>query len=644
MSSEAFLRRFFLLALFASLSGGRGAWAGEVQKAEDKGVAVELALAAVAPASPAQGSPPLPAGETIRVHLRLSDAGTRSALSGVYPAGWLTRLSAGETSASQDAAACKTKAETFVSGSLLNQPDADLNSYYVLTLNEDGTISVIDPLFGFGGSQLLTLIFLPGPGGDWVLSADEQRLFVSVPATGEVAVIATDSWKVLRRIAVGPGAERLVLQPDGHYLWVGTTEGVAAIATDRLEVQARVATARGARDLAAGGDSRQVFVTSREAGTVSVIDVRKLARVADLPVCAAPVAIDYSAAAQAAWIACEGDGAVVAVTGGDAPKVAARIQTAPGLHSLRFAPGGRLAFLTNPQKNTVTLIDAARQRLIATAEVEAEPDQVTFTDTLAYVRHRGSDSVLMIPLQTVGEPGQGVAAADFPGGQSPPGKIALPTPAAGIVQAPGANAVLVANPADQLIYFYKEGMAAPMGSFKNYGRQPRAVLALDRSLRPRGGGLYESFFRVEQPGSYDLVLFLDSPRLVKCFPVTIAENPALRKGPPVAVEPLLERRERFVGEEVVARFRLSVPETRAAKAGLHDVRALAFLSPGIWQQRPVASEVEPGLYEIHFTPPQAGVYFLFLEAPSVGLSFQKSAPLTLEVLEKAAPVEPPSRR
>ena len=38
-----------------------------------------------------------------------------------------------------------------------------------------------------------------------------------------------------------------------------------------------------------------------------------------------------------------------------------------------------------------------------------------------------------------------------------------------MVPAPEGNSVLLANPADRVIYYYSEGMAAPMGSFKTTG-------------------------------------------------------------------------------------------------------------------------------------------------------------------------------
>jgi hypothetical protein len=211
--------------------------------------------------------------------------------------------------------------------------------------------------------------------------------------------------------------------------------------------------------------------------------------------------------------------------------------------------------------------------------------------------------------------------------------MAKGTPAAGIVQSPGDAAVLVANPEDQVIYYYKEGMAAPMGHFRNYGKQPRAVQVVDRSLREVRPGVYQTTAKMTAAGSYELALFLDSPKLVHCFPVTLAENPALAAARrlPLEVEPVIEKDTVTVGEEVAVRFKLSAHDGGGPRTGLQDVRVLTFRSPGSWQQRQWAAEVETGLYEIRFKPPEAGTYFAFLEAASAGIKLQKSPFLVLTV-------------
>jgi hypothetical protein len=290
----------------------------------------------------------------------------------------------------------------------------------------------------------------------------------------------------------------------------------------------------------------------------------------------------------------------------------------------------------------VYILDAVSNRIVQTAVVESQPDQVAFSDELAYIRHRGSDTVLMIPLGSVGDPGKPVQVVDFPGGQHPPGRLPRPTPAAGIVQAPGESAMLVANPEDQIIYYYREGMAAPMGHFQNYGKQPLAALVVDRSLHEVRPGVYQTTVTMAEAGEYDLALFVDSPKLVQCFPVKVAVDPTLAaaRKPSLGVEPLTRgdgEGKIGVGEDFAVRFRLTDPESGKPRTGLEDVRMLTFLSPGLWQQRQVAREVGAGVYEIHFKPPQAGIYFVFVEVASAGLPLEKSPYL---VLSAEAPAEP----
>ena len=65
------------------------------------------------------------------------------------------------------------------------------------------------------------------------------------------------------------------------------------------------------------------------------------------------------------------------------------------------------------------------------------------------------------------------------------------------------------------------------------------------------------------------------------------------------------------------------------------MEVLTFLAPGIWQKRHVATEVADGeggsggLYEVRFTPPRPGVYYVFVQSRSQGLGFNGSPFVTL---------------
>lgn len=606
-----------LLALLAAPAAG--------QKADPGGISVAVKV------EPVDGGPgPVMEGRDARVTFEIKDQLSGQPLTGLYPAGWIGRTGG---KADGPPADCRTKVEAFAGNSLLSRPEVDLNVYYVLAMNDDATLSVVDPLFGYGSSKLLTMVFLPSPGEDWALAPDGGRLFVAMPEAGGVAVVDISTWKVRTTIPTAPHPRRLAFQPDGQYLWAATDSGVSALDPRDLRKVADVATGKGSHDLAFSDDSRFAFVSNETDGTVSVLATGDLARLRDVPVGARPVSLAWSTQAQAAYVATAGDGAVVAVDARQ-PRPLTRMAVGPGLGQIRFAPGGRLAFVVHPSANAVHIVDAASNRVVQTADVEEAPDQVAFSDELAYIRHQGSDSVLMIPLKTVGEPGRPVPVVDFPGGQHPPGRLPRPTPAAGIVQTPGASAVLVANPGDEIIYYYKEGMAAPMGHFKNYGKQPLATLVLDRSLREVRPGVYQTTTKMAGAGDYDLALFVDSPKLVQCFPVKVATDPVLAaaRRPPLGVEALTPggpEGKVGAGEETAVRFKLTDPVTGALRTGLKDVRILAFLSPGIWQQRQWAAETGAGIYEVKLTPPQAGTYFVFVEVASAGLPFQKSPYLVL---------------
>ena len=288
-----------------------------------------------------------------------------------------------------------------------------------------------------------------------------------------------------------------------------------------------------------------------------------------------------------------GDGAVVAVDG-VSPKPRARIASTPVSARSASLPAGASPSWSNPRK-TVHVVDAASNRLIQTADVEAEPDQVAFSDELAYIRHRGSETVLMIPLEDRGHAGQAGAGGGLPRRPAPSRPPPRPTPAAGIVQAPGAAAVLVVNPEDKVDLLLQGRHGRAMGSFQNYGKQPRAVLVVDRSLEERAPGSYETLAKMSGPGDYDLALFVDSPAGPLLSGKSGGRSRPGRRPPAEARRraprsPEQGRRGRRRGHPLQAHQ----SRERRPRTGLTDVRVLAFLAPGIWQSRQWATEIRAG--------------------------------------------------
>lgn len=569
---------------------------------------------------------------TVQFKITADNAGT--ALSNLRPAAWLDLREAGQT---PDAKQCREKVQSFLQASFSARPDIDLNAYFILVLNQEPNISVIDPLSGFGSTKLYTLVALPSPGEDWVLSDDNKRLYVSMPLVDQVAVVDTATWKVLANVAAGAKPTRIVLQHDERYLWVGndsdggTGGGVTVIDTATLKVAAQLNTGTGHHEIAFTDDDRYAFVTNKQSGTLSVIDVRKLARVKDLKVGPLPAALAFSSLGKAVYVANEGDGTITAVDG-TGHEIVARMKTRPGLHAIRFLPGGRFGFAVNRATSTVHIFDGSTNSMIQAVPVGPTPDQITFTKDFAYVRSVGSEFVTMIKIRELGQEGYEVAVNRFPAGQRAPQASPHTSLSSSVVPAPETGAVLVANPADKTIYYYTEGMAAPMGSFSNYRRDPRALLVLNNSLRETSPGVYTTTVRLKGHGQYDVPFLLDAPRMVNCFQITVKENPDLpkKKGVPIKVETMAKDGVLRVGESHQLRFKVTDAISNQPKADLKDLGVLVFLAPGLWQQREWAKPIGNGVYEMTFVPPQAGVYYIFLQSPSLGIQFNQLPFTTLQ--------------
>ncbi len=621
MTSKFFIP-FLLLLTVVQASAQKPQPTQTPQAVNDQGVSIEFRVTPLG--RKVKNDSGLMAGEDATASFTITGTNGSVPLSNLRPAVWIDQRPGKDPS---DMAQCRDKIQAFLQSSLSKRPTLDLNSYFVLTLNEEPNISVIDPLSGFGGSKLYNLIALPGPGEDWVLNTDQNRLYVSIPSVNQVAVIDTATWKTLGNIDAGINPSRVALQHDAKYLWIGTTSGVTVIDTATLKVASQLPTGAGRHEIAFTDDDRFAFVTNKQDGTLTIIDTRKLARVKDLKVGSQPISIAVSSLSKALYVANEEDGSI-AVIDPARLEILTRLKTSPGLQVLRLQPDGRYGFALNTASNSVFVFDLPSNKLMHKITVGPGSDQISFTKQFAYVRASGSEFVTMIKLADLGKE---AALSRFPAGQKAPKEAGVRTLAEAIVPAPEEGAVIVANPADKMIYFYSEGMAAPMGSFQNYRRIPKALLVLDNGLRETKPGLYSTTIRLDTPGYYDAVFLLDSPRAIHCFSFAVDENPALPKSISAALKvQQLTTDSPVVGQSYTLRFKLIDGSTGEGKPNLNDLNVLVYLAPGIWQQRMAANPVGNGVYEMSFVPPQPGVYYVHFRIPSMDVPFSQITPLVLE--------------
>ena len=594
------------------------------QKLIEQGIAVEFTL------DPATANAKVKAGEDANIKFRITDTATGTPVRNLGLSAWISLRAREEKLA--NAEQCHEKIRSYLTGSMRARPDVDLNSYYILALNRTPDISVIDPLLGFGGSKLLTLVMLKSPGEDWVLTNDRENLFVTLPLVNQVAVIDTRSWKVLKYIDTGAKPVSIALQQDQKYIWVGNDDGggVTVIDAGTQKVAAQISTGAGHHELAVSSDNQFAFVSNRESATVSVINVARLEKIKDVKVGPNPVSLALSELSKAAYAVSETDGSVAVIdTRGE---LMTRMEGKAGSRMIRFTPDGRYGFIVNPRENMVNIFDTASNRVLHEVKAGKAPDQIVFSDTFAFIRSLDTEIVTMIRLATIGKE---IDVNSFPGGQGIPGNGSMPVRAASIVPSPEGNAVIIANPVDRVLYYYTEGMAAPMGNFQNYRREPLAVAIVDRSLRETAPGVYSTMIKLPASGNYDVAFLADSPRIAHCFNASAEPNPLLKEGATVAlrIEHQVKEREVHVGRKFSLRFKLIDTNTGKPRDDLRDVRVLTFLAPGTWQRRDIAKSIGQGEYAIDLTVPQSGVYMVFVESSSMHVRYQDLPHLMLQAVE-----------
>ena len=582
-------------------------------------------------------------GQLAEVSVRLTEEATGAPVSGITPGLWMDIGEVIQAAPGGQQRTCKEKIALYLKGVVGMRPMIDLNSYYVVVMNREPSLAIIDPLVSMAGvTSTLGVIPLEAPGADWARSLDEKLLYVSMPDAGQVAVVDTDEFKVITNIDAGSSPTRAAMQPDGRYLWIGNssadaqTSGVTVIDTESHAPIAFVATGPGHHEIAFSADSRYAFVSNRDGGAVSVIDVQSQQKLRDLETGPVPISLAYSLLAKALYVA-DGRAGNVTVIGGPEFEIAQRIAVEPGVGPLRFTPDGRWALAVNPIEDAVYVIDAASNELLHRIDVPGQPYQLAFSQAFAYVRSLGSERVTMINLSSLDGGGQPIVQGFDAGNVAP--KLAGNLPLADSISFTTSEAaVFIVNPADNTTYFYMEGMNAPASNYKVFGSSARAVTVVDRSMREVEPGLFSSTVKIPAAGRYDVAFMLNTPEILHCFSAEATVNPLLAQNlGRVAIEYLNDERRVPAGAAVPVHFKLTDPATGRPMVGLPDVSVLSFRAPGTDRNEVLAEELGDGIYRARLPLRRTGAYYVHVGVHSERVGYNELPYMTLLAAKNTAP-------
>ncbi len=589
---------------------------------------------------PAAAAPGVTSGKTVRdglvfelelrgeaargadVHLRVSDATTGEPVRGLALLGWLDPVKEEAADGTKDDA-CRDRIRGHMSGLISAQADVSLAGYLALALAEDATVSIVDPTVAFSRTRMKGIASLPGAPS--AIAVGRERAFLVVENRDLVSVMSPTRSRVERNLSI-EGACTVAASPDGDWVFVGTGGDSIHLLDAQGARLGELDVGKGPHRIGFDRTGRVGWILAEGDRRVVAVDPATRATLHEIPLPVKATRFVVSGPTGVAWAVDEKSGALVAISLGDG-SVRELPALPAGIAALGVDGTGRWLFAAHREGGAVTVVDGATGRRVATVEGLSRPDALAFTDRYAYVRQAGRPELALISLGTLGAAEPTVSRIAM--GQRAPGPVTAELPA--LVPTPEGDGVLVASPEDRAVFFYREGMMAPVGAHQSGGRKTHAVLLFDRTLRERAPGEYVAPAGLLSGGLWELAVLVESPRVGACVRV---ERPGPAREQTVRrleITPLFDR-ERSLAAGERATLELEVKDVAAGTpVGPEELDARVVQLPGTWSQRPAVTQTGRGTVRLSFVPPRAGQLQLVLAAPARGVPFSAQPPMTLKV-------------
>ena len=498
--------------------------------------------------------------------------------------------------------------------------DIEVNTYRIVTLNDDGSLVVINPFVGLNNAKMESIVELGEKPVDQGFSIEGQEFWVLL-GSGKLVAVDARERRIVRRVDLptDASARQIALDAGGRALWVSLPgrNTVGRIDLTKPDVSLVEFPAGAARLAPMEASSPAGVLLLHDTGDVSWRDGSGAPHSWRLGV--RPVSAAWSPLARRALVATE-DGSVYWIDPATDAPVERHARLDHGLHEIKLFDNGRFLFALGAGHASV--IDVATARVVKTMRAPDEAARLVLTNSFVYA--------------VVAETGHGAmwSIADLRAGREQPVDVLLgradpDSPQDGmrlaVASADGAG-LLVASRADATLYQYSEGMMAPTGGYSNYSRKPIAIAILDMSLKQTAPGEFSTQLRHVHGGRYELMVAGVEPRFSACAQLTLAEIPGDAVAQTTRTQAQLITTETLAEEggvkSTAVRLRLSKNMAGAVPAsitGVSDAVLLVFDRLRGWQTRAPLRETAPGEYEARVQPPRPGRYALNVLSVETGV-------------------------
>jgi YVTN family beta-propeller protein len=176
-------------------------------------------------------------------------------------------------------------------------------------------------------------------------TADGEQMLASCEFSNRLAVIDTPTHQLVKTVdlhhATGGMPQDVKLSPDGAVFYVAdiVANGIYVIDAATFRVSGFIATGNGAHGLYIARDSKRMFITNRDAGSVSVLDLasRRATATWRIPGGGSPDMGNISANGKVLWLSGRYDGVVYAMSTVNG-HLLAKIKVDSGPHGLTVWP------------------------------------------------------------------------------------------------------------------------------------------------------------------------------------------------------------------------------------------------------------------------------------------------------------------
>ena len=210
------------------------------------------------------------------------------------------------------------------------------------------------------------------------LSIDETRLFVANEDAGRVSVVEIESGKLIASIPVGIEPEGVAVAPNGRWVFVTneSDHAVSVIDSRSLKVVKSVPVGQRPCDIAFAPDSGVAYVTGEFDASLYRIGVQgdePAVRVLQMRKEARPMAVVLDAGRKRLYMSTGRGGTIAVVDVTQAPRLVTEIPVGTRPWGIALSADGHRLYTANGPSNDVSIVDTAALNTIRKIPVGRSP-------------------------------------------------------------------------------------------------------------------------------------------------------------------------------------------------------------------------------------------------------------------------------